>query len=163
MKSVQTVRTVQRLKLIVGLVVVCICTDALATEIYSWVDKDGVHHFSDSVPAVEHEVKNIDLPDQAPPEPASGSVPLPTGNEEDAPLTAAQTIRKKIDDDRAERKKAKAELAQLCPRYRDRLARMEPGRRVFYTDEQGEMVRLDDDQRIGMVNEAREFIVKNCG
>ena len=64
-------------------------------------------------------------------------------------MTAAQAIRKKMDEDRAERKKARAELAQLCPQYRERLARMEPKRRIYYTNEQGETARLDD-ARLGV-------------
>ena len=162
MKSIQTVHAVLQLRLVMVLIAACISTDATATEIYSWVDNNGVHHYADTAPAVEHDVQQIDVPDQQLPEPTGVSDPPPTGDVEDEPLTAAQAIRKKIDDDRAERKKARAELAQLCPRYQDRLARMEPGRRVFYTNEQGEAVRLDDEQRVGMVNDAREVIAKNC-
>ena len=54
------------------------------------------------------------------------------------------------------------ETDKLCAFYEDRLARVEPARRVVMTDENGEMVRLDDDQRMALVEESRDFIQKNC-
>jgi hypothetical protein len=39
---------------------------------------------------------------------------------------------------------------------------MEPARRVFYTDDQGESVRMDDDQRMALIDESKAFLAKNC-
>jgi len=39
---------------------------------------------------------------------------------------------------------------------------MEPSRRVFYTDESGQTVRMDDEERVSLVKEDKEFIAKNC-
>ena len=46
---------------------------------------------------------------------------------------------------------------------RVRLERVEPNRRIFYTDESGENVRMDDDKRIALVEESKDFLTKNCG
>jgi hypothetical protein len=50
----------------------------------------------------------------------------------------------------------------MCTRHRQRLEQMEPARRVLYTDDSGESVRMDDDMRMGLINESKEFISKNC-
>jgi hypothetical protein len=39
---------------------------------------------------------------------------------------------------------------------------MEPARRVFYTNEQGESVRMDDDERMALIEESRAFLAENC-
>jgi hypothetical protein len=42
------------------------------------------------------------------------------------------------------------------------LEQIEPSRRVFYTDESGETVRLDDERRVGLVEESKAFLAGNC-
>jgi hypothetical protein len=46
--------------------------------------------------------------------------------------------------------------------HRQRLEQLEPARRVFYTDETGESVRMDDDQRLALIEESRAFLDENC-
>jgi hypothetical protein len=81
--------------------------------------------------------------------------------EEDA-LSFAQQRREQIAEDREERREASAESEQMCARYKQRLAQVEPARRVFYTNAKGESVRMDDDMRIDLVEESKEYIAKNC-
>jgi hypothetical protein len=64
--------------------------------------------------------------------------------------------------EREERREAQAEADRMCALHRQRLEQMEPARRVFYTDEAGESVRMDDDRRMGLIEESKEFIAKNC-
>ena len=64
--------------------------------------------------------------------------------------------------DRAERNAKKAEIEKGCAKYTRLLADVEPYRRVLYTNEQGDTVRLDDDQRMALVNESKDYISKNC-
>jgi hypothetical protein len=42
------------------------------------------------------------------------------------------------------------------------LETIEPSRRVFFTNEQGETERLDDEQRVAMVERAKALIAENC-
>jgi len=50
----------------------------------------------------------------------------------------------------------------MCQKHRKRLTQMEPARRVFYTNEQGESVRMDDDLRMDLIEEDRSYINENC-
>jgi len=60
------------------------------------------------------------------------------------------------------RKEAEAVTKELCAKHQQRLTQMEPARRVFYTNEKGESVRMDDNQRMELIKEDKEFIAKNC-
>jgi hypothetical protein len=162
------------------LLVACASVDVTAAEVYSWTDENGTMHFSDTPPAngemATLEVEEIyrpgtadtsetpaDAPDAAfaddAPEAASAAGP----EEEPAvPLSAAEQRREKIAEDRAERRAQEAETEQLCARHRQRLEQMEPARRVFYTDAEGESVRMDDDLRVELIDESKDYLNKNC-
>ena len=138
-------------------------TSVLATEVYTWTDKDGVVHYSD-MPSESAEVLEIDVQEVYKPgavELAKPGSESPAGSE-DSPLSAAQQRRERMAKNREERREAKAETEQMCARHRQRLEQMEPARRVFYTDESGESVRMDDDQRMELIKEDKDYIAKNC-
>ncbi len=147
-------------------------SNAAATEVYTWTDKDGIVHFSDT-PLADAESQKIEV--EGDPRPAtSGAYPSseePTASaaasaqtpDGESPQSAAQQRREQIAENREERREAKAANDKLCAKHRQRLTQMEPGRRrVFYTNEKGESVRMDDDQRMGLIKEDKEFIAKNC-
>ena len=85
----------------------------------------------------------------------------PSGNQE-AVQSRAQERRDKMAREREERRENQAVTDQMCKLHRDRLARVEPARRVMYTNDEGELIRMDDDERMALVDESREFISKNC-
>jgi len=136
---------------------------AFATDVFTWTDEDGVVHYSD-LPPEDVNSEQIDVPGLYKP----GTVETTTGATADqaepgaTPQSAAQQTRERIMEDRQERRTAREEIEQLCARHRTRLAQMEPARRVFFTNEAGESVRMDDDQRMGLIEESKEFIAKNC-
>jgi len=137
--------------------------NALATEVYTWTDEDGVVHYSD-LPSDSAEAREIDVPEVYRPGTVEPVKPGSKGQSEseDSPLSAAQQRRERIAKEREERREAKAETEQMCARHRQRLEQMEPARRVFYTDESGESVRMDDDQRMELIKEDKDYIAKNC-
>jgi len=142
-------------------------TAAMAAEVYTWTDSEGVIHFSDRQPQ-NGDAHTLDIDEvyrpgttdayrsagqnAAPPSPAS----------EGETLSAAQQLRVQLAEQRAERRKEQAEKELWCDRYRERLARLEPARRVYYTNEQGEEVRMDDNQRVALIEESKKFISENC-
>jgi len=155
-----------RLNIVCVLALIFACasgTSALATEVFTWTDKDGIVHYSD-LPSDSAEVLEIDVPQVYKP----GTVELAKpssevqAESEDPPLSAAQQRRERLAKEREERREAKAETKQMCARHRQRLEQMEPARRVFYTDESGEYVRMDDDQRMELIKEDKDYIAKNC-
>ena len=150
-------------------------TAAYAAEVYTWTDENGVTHFSDA-PRADGEMDTVDVEEIYRPgsadayaAPAVPSEPTAAATTEaasdapaEAPKSAAQQRREQIATDRAERQQQQQETERLCQRHRQRLEQMEPARRVFYTNEQGEEVRMDDDQRMGLIEESRAFLAENC-
>jgi len=49
-----------------------------------------------------------------------------------------------------------------CAAKSAEVAELEPHRRVFFTNEEGETERMDDVERTNRVAEAKAFIEKNC-
>jgi len=139
---------------------------AQAAEVYSWTDGAGVQHFSDIPPqAGSAEILNIE--DAYRPG-SSGAYPdLSPASDSDNPVTespqsVAQQRYEKLAKDRAERKEKLAETEKLCAQNESLLERLEPARRVYYTNEQGEEVRMDDEARVDLVEQTKDFIDKNC-
>ena len=78
------------------------------------------------------------------------------------PQSIADAKREEIANRRKQKREKQAEMDHLCAQHRTRLAGVEPNRRVFYKDESGETVRMDDDKRIALVEESKDFLAKNC-
>ena len=142
-----------------------LCLGAAATEIYTWTDEDGVVHFSSTEP-MSTPFKTIEIdtsrggvsysqPVAARETDAenSGEEPLPT---------AAEQKRQEIAQARTQQQERQAEIARLCESHRQQLAEMEPARRVYYTNEEGQRVRMDDDERVALIEESNSFVAENC-
>ncbi|MGD8578051.1 MAG: DUF4124 domain-containing protein [Lysobacterales bacterium] len=140
-------------------------TGLAGTEVYTWTDADGVTHYTDSPPS-HGKSKTIQVEEVYRPGTADVyNAPTTTAPSEDtgSAMSAAQQRREEINKKRQEAQAQQAEIDRLCKMHRDRLARVEPSRRVFYTDPTtGEQVRLDDEKRVAMVQESKDFISKNC-
>ena len=155
---------------------------AVAGEVYTWVDEDGVIHFSDVKPQQQQDAATLELEDAYKPGSSDAYTDAspsekPTDNDSDADeevatpevteepepqLTRAQQIRQDMERDRQRRKEEKAATEFLCDLHRKRLEEMEPARRVYYTDETGETVRMDDDERVALIQESNMFVDRNC-
>lgn len=144
---------------------------ARGSEVYTWTDEDGVVHYTDAAQAgraaaiVEVEGAGRPGPTDAAPAPAPEAA-APAGDADaeaaDEIKTPAQERREKMARERSERLAAQAENDRLCALHRQRFESMEPARRVFWTNEQGESVRLDDDRRMELIDESRDFLADNC-
>jgi len=151
--------------------------NTIADEVFKWTDENGVVHFGDRPPEGQ-KTQIIDIPqaprsgnagansspDDAQPgsdSSAADATSLP-GEEEAAPLSLADQRREQIATDRQEKREAREETERMCAKHRQRLTQMEPARRVFYTDETGQSVRMDDDVRMGLIAEDKAFIAENC-
>jgi hypothetical protein len=170
-----------------GIVVFLTCLTALllgviggnsaANEVFKWTDENGVVHFGDRPPEGQ-KTQIIDIPQAsssnnawATPSPddaqpgsdssAADATKLP-GEEEEAPMSLADQRREQIATDRKERREEREETERMCAKHRQRLTQMEPARRVFYTDETGQSVRMDDDVRMDLIAEDKAFIAENC-
>ena len=137
------------------------------TEVYTWTDEDGTVHFSDS-PRPSGAMDVIEV-EEIPRPGTSDAYDDPGTDAEAAPEetgeavhSAAQQRREEIAREGAERKESQEETDRLCAMHRQRLEQMEPARRVFYVNEEGESIRMDDDQRMGLIDESKAFLAANC-
>jgi len=152
-----------------------------AKELYRWTDENGVVHFSDRKPTDVRDFETTQLPDAAPAPVAEASdtaaepaAEEPTAEEPAAeepaaeepgaeePASVAQQRREEIARRALEARQTQAERDAECAAWRDELARIEPSRRVYYTNEAGETERMDDVARVGRVAELKQAIAGNC-
>jgi len=126
-------------------------------QMYSWTDENGVVHFTDSRPAGQ-EVTVHDIPDSEPPAESDLQEQYEAVDE----LSPGQQRREEITQQRQEAQAAANESEAACAEMRDRVERLEPHRRVFIVNEEGETVRMDDVERTDRVAEAKAFIEENC-
>jgi hypothetical protein len=130
-------------------------------QVYRWVDKNGVVHFGDQAQGrADAEIVDIqDSVEQTSSTPASAY----TGEQVDPQQpTYAQQLR----DDRAKARKERAEnkqiTAEACAQRRKLVDQLEPSTRVIVEYEDGTVTRLDDNERLKNLNEAKAYIAKNC-
>jgi hypothetical protein len=129
-------------------------------EIYSWTDENGVVHFSD----VRPEGRSVDsLPVTEAYRPGSADYGTQDTVNPDEPTTSpGQQRREQMAESRAQRREQQSEIDYWCERHRTRLEQMEPARRVYYTNEAGEEIRMDDDQRVALIEESKAFLSEYC-
>lgn len=142
-----------------------ISSPMLATEVHTWTDEDGVVHFSDVKPAStkSQAIEMKDNSSQAADSLASPVTPAPVAEEDGVQtLTAAQQRRQDMEEAREAQREEQAEIEKMCARHAQRLEQMEPARRVYYQDENGQEVRMDDVQRVALIEESRNYLAENC-
>lgn len=123
-------------------------------KMYSWTDEDGTVHFSDMAP------EGVDASERSIPQ-DNTSVSAGPYAEAQGP-SAAQQRRDEIAQRSEEAKTQQAMTSAQCAAWQAEVDRLEPNRRVFYTDEQGETVRMDDVERTDRVAELKQQIARNC-
>lgn len=143
-----------------------------AKEIYTWTDENGVVHYVDTPPN-HPDAQAVDAPEAYRPgsvsaeEPEAAPAPRDTADPEPAEaaqpeLSAADAKRQELAERRKKRLAEQQERARICDEARRRLAALEPSRRVFYQDEEGETARMDDEERVKLVEESKARIAQYC-
>lgn len=158
------------IRLIIGLVLFISLTGAAfaqegGREMYSWTDENGVVHFSDQRPAGQQvEVHQIpDSPASAPSSPPPADESSAVNATEEADTRSPAQIQR---DEMAKRREAilaaREKNDMACAQRQAEVDELEPNRRVFFTNEQGEVERMDDVERVNRVAEAKAFLEANC-
>ena len=127
-----------------------------AQKMYQWTDENGVVHFSDKKPAGQ-DFDTVDVP-TAPP-PGSVSPELPTA---DGEPSYAQQRRDEIAQGNQQAREKQAVNEAQCAAWQAEVDRLEPHRRVFFTNEDGETERMDDVERTNTVADLKKKIAANC-
>jgi len=135
-------------------------------QIYSWTDENGVVHFVDTPPgnddAVEIEVDTTAPVSSNNPYATDESTSGASDNGSDAPLSYADQKREEFAKARQEQAAAEADANRLCQNARQELERLEPSRRVYYTNAEGETERMDDVERVDRVADLKSQVQQYC-
>jgi hypothetical protein len=136
-------------------------TDAMASDnVYRWVDENGNVHFGDKPPEkTKAEIINI----QSSPATNTQAASEPASAAASGQPSRAQQQR----DERATRRKEDAErqeaVAAGCAQRYKLVSQLEPSTRVIIRDvETGEVMRMDDNERLKELDEAKAYIAENC-
>lgn len=131
--------------------------DAQTREMYQYTDENGTVVFTDKKPA------NVDAEKHAIPAgpPPQGDNPYADAVQQSEP-NAAQKKREALASDRKQRREEQTRIEAQCAAWQADVDRLEPHRRQFYTDESGETVRMDDEERVKLVAELKQKIADNC-
>jgi hypothetical protein len=132
-------------------------------EVYRWVDENGVVHFGDQPDAAANaEVIEIKKSPTGPGQAPAAATAEAGSNADDAKSSYAQTLR---EERAAKRKEAAAQQKTIddnCRRSREVVSQLEPSPRVNVTHEDGSVTRMDDNERLRVLNEAKAYISENC-
>lgn len=151
-----------------ALLAAALVAHAQGKQIYTWTDENGVVHYVDTPPDNPNAVR-VDAPEAYRPgsvdtpatEVASGEVPAEAVEGEE-PASYADQKRQEMAARSAERRAQQAERDAKCSQARQQLQTIEPHRRVYFTNEDGEVERLDDEVRVQRVEDLKALIAENC-
>ena len=129
-------------------------------EIYTWTDENGVTHYVDTPPD-QADAVSMEAPEAY--RPGSSSAYQETESTDTGSQSSyADEKREELAENRAAKQKEAAEKTAVCSSARSELEKIEPSRRVFYTNEEGETARMDDVQRTDRVAELKAVIAQYC-
>lgn len=132
-------------------------------EVYRWVDENGVVHFENQAPRQANAEKITIKSDRS-----TNRLPDPDAIDEttDESIETETTYAQKKREERAKKRQEAADKEKLiaanCEQARADVARLEPMTRVLVEQEDGTVVRMDDNDRLEKLGEAKAYIAKKC-
>lgn len=137
--------------------------DAIAEDsVYRWVDDKGVVHFGNQ-PGDAANAEKIDI------DPGEVKSASPASDVERDSIYAPPSETSAAQQQRDERAKNRQEAAVLrdaidagCKQRRQIVAQLEPSTRVMVSGEDGEVYRMDDNERLKTLAEAKAYIAEKC-
>ena len=143
------------------LALLCAAPATMGEAVYTWVDEDGVHHFSQQPPEdQDYELKDVQvrLPTTPAPAPTAGTTPGSLDQQVDDFLVERDAAQQKRRLSRAER----AAMEQNCQIAQQNLITVESRTRVLEPGADGEMRQLTDDERLAAVEQAGQDVERFC-
>ena len=141
-------------KTVISAALSLVCTSAMATQLYRWVDENGVTQFSQQPPA-EDQYQRLQV--KPAPELGTGSLaPAPDASAEEQteatePAAAPQPTPEQ-----------QAKLAEQCDALRANLTTMQNNPRLRRTLEDGTVERIGEDERQAMIAKAQADLQEYC-
>ena len=135
-------------------------TDAMAADgVYRWVDENGDVHYGDNPPR-QANAEAVDIQ----PDASSGLKPDAYSQLESSAGQPSRAQQQR--DERALQRKEQTEketsMAAGCEQRRATVAQLEPMPRVMVTNEDGEVYRMDDNDRLAELGKLKAYISENC-
>ncbi|EMD98397.1 MULTISPECIES: DUF4124 domain-containing protein [Stutzerimonas stutzeri subgroup] len=141
-----------RFMFLAGGLVLALCGNVMAAQVYKWVDAQGVTHFG-AQPPQGQQVETVNTV-TAPAKPAATPAPVA----EDETEADQQSIDRKVKQQVAEQE---AERKRYCETMRTNLAQLQNNPRVR-VEEKGETRRITEEERQARIAETRDKIAENC-
>lgn len=139
--------------ILTGSLMLALSATAMASQVYKWVDAQGVTHFSAQPPQGQPATA---ISTSAPPPRQAPAEPAPSVEELLDPEQAV--IDKKVKQQIAAKE---AERKQYCENARTNLAQLENNPRLRI-EEEGEVRRIDENERQERIAELKKSIAENC-
>jgi hypothetical protein len=140
---------------IAGLLLAALSTAASA-EIYKWTDEDGNVHFSEKKPA-DAEAETVQIRYTEPS--AEAQEKLQETIEQDQ---KAAEERLKAEEDQALEERNLAVQQRNCEKARAHLAELQRVVRLFHTDDEGNRVRVGEEERQADIEKMEQVIAEKC-
>ncbi|MCQ4301579.1 DUF4124 domain-containing protein [Pseudomonas songnenensis] len=141
-----------RFRFLAGGLLLALCGNVMAAQVYKWVDAQGITHFGAQPPQGQQveTVNTVTAPAK------SAATPQPPAQEEaDADQSSIdRKVKQQVAAQEAERKR-------YCESMRTNLAQLQNNPRVRVEDN-GETRRLTEEERQSRINETRDKIAENC-
>jgi len=150
----------KRLALSCAVMAMTIASGAVANEIYKWTDENGNVYYEDRPTGAATEERLHMTYNRT--ESSAVHKRVQAGVDARTAREEAKTAAAASEKEAAENAAIAAERAQKCDKSRARLESYLQARRVYRTDENGERVYLDDDQRQDARKKAEEQISEFC-
>jgi len=135
-----------------GGLVLALCGNVMAAQVYKWVDAQGVTHFGAQPPQGQQveTVNTVTAP--------AKSTTMPAPVVEDETEVDQQSVDRKVKRQVAEQE---AERKRYCETMRTNLAQLQNNPRVR-VEEKGETRRITEEERQARIAETRDKIAENC-
>ena len=141
-----------RFRFLAGGLLLALCGNVMAAQVYKWVDAQGVTHFG-AQPPQGQQVETVNTV-TAPAKPAA----TPQSVEQEEAEADQSSIDRKVKQQVATQE---AERKRYCETMRTNLAQLQNNPRVRVEDN-GETRRLTEEERQSRINETRDKIAENC-
>jgi len=135
-----------------GGLVLALCGNVMAAQVYKWVDAQGVTHFG-AQPPQGQQVETVNTV-TAPAKSTTMPAPVAEDETEDDQQSIDRKVKRQVAEQEAERKR-------YCETMRTNLAQLQNNPRVR-VEEKGETRRITEEERQAKIAETRGKIAENC-
>lgn len=126
-------------------------------KMYKYTDENGTVVFTEKPPA-DRNIQSEAIPPGPPPQ---GGNPYAQAGA-DSEMSAGQAKREEIARQGEQSRTQRAQMEAQCAAWQSEVDRLEPHRRQYFTNEEGETERMDDEKRVAQVAGLKQKIAANC-